>query len=284
MKLLRYGLPGSEKPGFLDDDGNIRDLSAHISDIAGETLSPKRLKEIAALDVIDLPVVEGSPRLGACVAGIGKFLCIGLNYSGHIFESGMAVPEEPILFTKATSAVCGPDDTIILPRGSIKTDWEVELALVIGKSAKYISEADALEHVAGYCIVNDLSERELQLEGSGQWVKGKSCDTFGPIGPWLVTTDEITDPQDLHIWLEVNGHRYQDSNTKTMVFSAAQIVSYLSGFFTLHPGDVISTGTPSGVGLGLKPPVYLKAGDRMRLGIDGLGEQNQVVAAEKNHL
>jgi len=284
MKLLRYGLPGSEKPGLLDDDGNIRDLSAHISDIAGEALLPQRLKELAALDIATLPVVGGSPRLGACVAGIGKFLCIGLNYSGHIFESGMAMPDEPILFTKATSAVCGPDDTVILPRGSIKTDWEVELALVIGKPAKYVSEAEALEHVAGYCIVNDLSEREFQLEGTGQWVKGKSCDTFGPIGPWLVTTDEITDPQDLHIWLEVNGHRYQDSNTQTMVFSAAHIVSYLSSFFTLHPGDVISTGTPSGVGLGLKPPVYLKAGDRMRLGIDGLGEQNQVVAAEKDHL
>jgi 2-keto-4-pentenoate hydratase/2-oxohepta-3-ene-1,7-dioic acid hydratase in catechol pathway len=281
MKLLRYGPLGHEKPGLLGDDGNIHDLSEHITDIAGETLLPERLKEIAALDVMALPVVEGSPRLGACVGNIGKFLCIGLNYSGHIFESGMAMPEEPILFTKATSAVCGPDDTIIMPRGSIKTDWEVELALVIGKPAKYVSEAEALDHVAGYCIVNDLSERELQLEGTGQWVKGKSCDTFGPVGPWLVTTDEITDPQNLNIWLDVNDHRYQDSNTKTMIFSAAQIVSYLSNFFTLHPGDIISTGTPSGVGLGLKPPIYLKDGDRMRLGIDGLGEQNQIVVAEK---
>ena len=281
MKLLRYGPPGHEKPGLLDDDGNIRDLSEHIADIAGETLLPKRLKEIAALEVMALPVVEGSPRLGACVGNIGKFLCIGLNYSGHVFESGMAMPEEPILFTKATSAVCGPDDTIIMPRGSTKTDWEVELALVIGKAAKYVSEAEALDHVAGYCIVNDLSERELQLEGTGQWVKGKSCDTFGHVGPWQVTTVEITDPQDLNIWLDVNDHRYQDSNTKTMIFSAAQIVSYLSNFFTLHPGDIISTGTPSGVGLGLKPPTYLKDGDRMRLGIDGLGEQNQVVVAEK---
>jgi 2-keto-4-pentenoate hydratase/2-oxohepta-3-ene-1,7-dioic acid hydratase in catechol pathway len=281
MKLLRYGPLGHEKPGLLGNDGNIRDLSEHITDIAGETLLPERLKEIAALDVMALPVVEGSPRLGACVGNIGKFLCIGLNYSGHVFESGMAMPEEPILFTKATSAVCGPDDTIIMPRGSIKTDWEVELALVIGKPAKYVSEAEALDHVAGYCIVNDLSERELQLEGTGQWVKGKSCDTFGPVGPWLVTTDEITNPQNLNIWLDVNDHRYQDSNTKTMIFSAAQIVSYLSNFFTLHPGDIISTGTPSGVGLGLKPPIYLKDGDRMRLGIDGLGEQNQIVVAEK---
>ncbi len=280
MKLLRYGPPGREKPGLLDDDGNIRDISAHVADIAGETLLPERLVELAALEVMTLPVVEGSPRLGACVGNIGKFLCIGLNYYDHIAESSMPMPEEPILFTKATSAVCGPDDTIILPRGSTKTDWEVELGIVIGRSIKYVSEEEALDSVAGYCVVNDLSERELQLEGTGQWVKGKSCDTFGPIGPWLVTTDEITDPQNLNIWLDVNDHRYQDSNTKTMIFTAARIVSYLSNFFTLYPGDVISTGTPAGVGLGLKPPTYLKAGDRMRLGIDGLGEQNQIVAAE----
>ena len=281
MKLLRYGLLGCEKPGLLDDDGNIRDLSGHINDIAGEVLLPERLMELAALDVTALPVAKGSPRLGACVGNIGKFLCIGLNYSDHIAESSMALPKEPVLFTKATSAVCGPNDTVILPRGSTKTDWEVELGLVIGKSAKYVSEAEALDYVAGYCVVNDLSERELQLEGTGQWVKGKSCDTFGPIGPWLVTPDEVTDPQNLSLWLDVNDHRYQDSSTRNMVFTAAHIVSYLSTFFTLHPGDVISTGTPAGVGLGLKPPTYLKAGDRMRLGIDGLGEQNQIVAAEE---
>ncbi len=281
MKLLRYGPLGSEKPGLLDSNGTIRDLSACTADIGGQTLLPQSLMELAALDIAALPIVEGSPRLGACVGNIGKFLCIGLNYSDHIAESSMALPSEPVLFTKATSSVCGPNDTIMLPRGSTKTDWEVELGLVIGKPAKYISETEALDHVAGYCIVNDLSERELQLEGTGQWVKGKSCDTFGPIGPWLVTTDEIPDPQDLNIWLDVNDHRYQDSNTRNMVFTAARIVSYLSTFFTLHPGDVISTGTPAGVGLGLKPPVYLKAGDRMRLGVDGLGEQNQIVAAEK---
>lgn len=280
MKLLRYGPSGLEKPGLLDDDGNIRDLSGHIKDIAGEELLPEKLKELAALDITVLPVAEGSPRLGPCVANIGKFLCIGLNYSDHIAEANMALPEEPVLFMKATSAVCGPNDAVILPRGSTKTDWEVELGLVIGKSAKYVPEAEALDYVAGYCVVNDLSERELQLEGTGQWVKGKSCDTFGPIGPWLVTTDEITDPQNLHIWLEVNDHRYQDSSTKNMVFTAAHIVSYLSTFFTLYPGDIISTGTPAGVGLGLKPPTYLKAGDRLRLGIDGLGEQNQIVASE----
>ena len=281
MKLLRYGSPGCEKPGLLDDNGKIRDLSKHIADIAGDALRPERLTELAALDISTLPAVEGSPRLGACVGNIGKFLCIGLNYSDHIAESSMALPSEPVLFTKATSAVCGPNDTVLLPRGSKKTDWEVELGLVIGKPAKYVPEAEALDYIAGYCIVNDLSERKLQLEGTGQWVKGKSCDTFGPIGPWLVTPDEIPEPQNLSIWLEVNGHRYQDSNTRNMVFTAAHIVSYLSTFFTLHPGDVISTGTPAGVGLGLKPPVYLKAGDRMRLGIDGLGEQNQTVAAEE---
>ncbi len=282
MKLLRYGPPGREKPGILDNAGNIRDLSAHIGDLASEVLLTEGLAKIADIDLGSLPVVDGAPRLGACVSRIGKFMCIGLNYSDHAAESGLPVPDEPVLFAKATSAVCGPDDDIVMPRGSTKTDWEVELGIIIGKPAKYVSEEDALDHVAGYCVINDVSERELQLEGTGQWVKGKSCDTFGPIGPWLVTTDEITDPQNLGIWLEVNGYRYQNGNTSTMVFTAAHIVSYLSNFFTLYPGDVISTGTPPGVGLGLDPPTYLKAGDKIRLGIDGLGEQNQVVVAEEN--
>jgi len=280
MKLLRYGPPGEERPGLLDAEGNLRDLSGHIGDIGGDTLLPEGLAGIAALDPESLPAVTGSPRLGPCVTGVGKFLCIGLNYSDHAAESGLPVPDEPVLFAKATSAICGPDDDIVMPRGSTKTDWEVELGVVIGKPAKYVSEADALDHVAGFCVVNDVSEREFQIEGTGQWTKGKSCDTFGPIGPWLVTADEVGDPQDLGIWLEVNGHRYQDGNTSTMVFTAAFIISYLSRFFTLHAGDVISTGTPPGVGLGLNPPTYLKAGDRIRLGIDGLGEQNQLVVAE----
>lgn len=282
MKLLRYGSLGQEKPGLLDDDGNIRDLSKHVRDIAGAVLSPEGLAQIAALDVAKLPIVDASSRLGACIGGIGKFLCIGLNYSDHAAESGMSVPEEPVLFAKATSAVCGPNDNIVMPRNSTKCDWEVELGVVIGNQAKYVSEAEALEHVAGYCVINDLSERKLQLEGTGQWIKGKSCDTFGPIGPWLVTTDEVRDPQNLNLWLEVNGHRYQNGNSRTMVFSVAQIVSFLSNLFTLHPGDVIATGTPPGVGLGCNPPTYLKAGDKMRLGVDGLGEQNQMVVAEEN--
>jgi len=280
MKLLRYGPPGEERPGLLDAGGTLRDLSGHVDDIAGDALSPEGLAGIAALTPETLPAVAGSPRLGPCVTRVGKFLCIGLNYSDHAAESGLPVPDEPVLFAKATSAICGPDDDIVMPRGSTKTDWEVELGVVIGTLAKYVSEADALDHVAGFCVVNDVSEREMQIEGTGQWTKGKSCDTFGPIGPWLVTTDEIGDPQDLGIWLEVNGHRYQNGNTSTMVFTAAFIVSYLSRFFTLHPGDVISTGTPPGVGLGLNPPTYLKAGDKIRLGIDGLGEQNQMVVAE----
>jgi len=280
MKLLRYGPPGEERPGLLDAGGTLRDLSGHVGDIAGDALLPDGLAAIAALDPGTLPAVDGSPRLGPCVTGVGKFLCIGLNYSDHAAESGLPVPDEPVLFAKATSAICGPDDDIVMPRGSTKTDWEVELGVVIGKPAKYVSEADALGHVAGFCVVNDVSEREFQIEGTGQWTKGKSCDTFGPIGPWLVTTDEVGDPQDLGIWLEVNGHRYQDGNTSTMVFTAGFIVSYLSRFFTLHAGDVISTGTPPGVGLGLNPPTYLKAGDKIRLGIDGLGEQNQMVVAE----
>lgn len=275
MKLLRYGNAGSEKPGILDADGNIRDLSQHVGDINGDALSPEGLAKIAALDIASLPKVDGNPRLGACVGATGKFMCIGLNYSDHAAESGMDVPVEPVLFFKATSAMCGPNDDTVIPRGSEKSDWEVELGVVIGKTTKYVSEEDALDHVAGYCVINDLSERAFQLEGTGQWVKGKSCDTFGPTGPWLVTRDEVADPQNLGIWLEVNGERVQNSTTGNMVYTVAHLVSYLSRFFTLHPGDVISTGTPPGVGLGFKPPRYLKAGDTMKLGIDGLGEQAQ---------
>lgn len=280
MKLLRHGPPGTEKPGLLDDEGNIRDLAGQVDDIAGETISPQGLAGIAALDIASLPIVDASTRFGPCVSGIGKFLCIGLNYSDHAEEAGMPVPAEPVLFGKATSAVVGPNDDVMIPRGSTRTDWEVELGVVIGSRTKYVSEVEALDHVAGYCVINDLSEREFQLEGTGQWIKGKSCDTFGPTGPWLVTTDEITDPQNLGIWLEVNGKRFQDGNTSTMVFTCAFIVSYLSRFFTLYPGDVISTGTPPGVGLGMNPPLYLKRGDRMRLGIDGLGEQQQTCVQE----
>ena len=275
MKLLRYGKVGSEKPGILDADGNIRDLSQHVGDIAGAALTPEGLAKIAALDISSLPKVDGNPRLGPCVGKTGKFMCIGLNYSDHAAESGMDVPVEPVLFFKATSAMCGPNDDTVIPRNSVKTDWEVELGVVIGKTAKYVDEANALDHVAGFCVINDLSERAFQLEGTGQWVKGKSCDTFGPTGPWLVTRDEVADPQNLGIWLEVNGERVQNSTTGNMVYTVAHLVSYLSRFFTLHPGDVISTGTPPGVGLGFKPPRYLKAGDTMKLGIDGLGEQAQ---------
>ena len=275
MKLLRYGDAGSEKPGILDADGNLRDLSQHVGDVAGDAITPEGLAKIAALDVASLPLVNGNPRLGPCVGGTGKFMCIGLNYSDHAAESGMDVPVEPVLFFKATSAICGPNDDTVIPRNSVKTDWEVELGVVIGKTAKYVDEADALDYVAGFCVINDLSERAFQLEGTGQWVKGKSCDTFGPTGPWLVTKDEVADPQNLGIWLEVNGERVQNSTTANMVYTVAHLVSYLSKFFTLHPGDVISTGTPPGVGLGFKPPRYLKAGDTMKLGIDGLGEQFQ---------
>ena len=280
MKLLRYGPVGQEKPGLMDEDDNIRDLSAHVDDISGDVLLPEGLEKIAALNVSDLPVIEGSPRLGACVGNIGKFMCIGLNYTDHAAESGMPVPEEPILFAKFNSAISGPNDDVIMPRGSTKLDWEVEFGIVIGSKTKYISESQALEHIAGYCVINDVSERAYQLDGTGQWVKGKACDSFGPIGPWLVTKDEISDPQNLRLWLEVNGTRYQDGNTSTMIFSAAHIVSYLSNLFTLYPGDVIATGTPPGVGSGMKPPVFLQIGDKMRLGIDGLGEQNQVVVAD----
>ena len=279
MKLLRYGPVGQEKPGLLDAQGRIRDLSAHVADIAGDALLPERLARIAALDPQSLPVVPRNPRLGACVAGTGKFICIGLNYSDHAAETGAQVPTEPIIFMKATSAIVGPNDVVEIPRKSVKTDWEVELGVVIGKTAKYVSEQDALQHVAGYCVINDLSEREFQLERQGQWTKGKSADTFGPTGPWLVTRDEIPDPQHLPMWLEVNGVRRQNGSTATMVFGVARLVSYLSQFMSLRPGDIISTGTPPGVGLGLKPPVFLKPGDVLTLGIEGLGQQRQEVVA-----
>ncbi|WP_111431374.1 fumarylacetoacetate hydrolase family protein [Rhodobacteraceae bacterium DSL-40] len=274
MKLLRYGPKGQEKPGILDTDGTVRDLSGLVDDIAGEVLTPAGLDGLRATDLSSLPAVSGQ-RIGPCVGRVGKFLCIGLNYADHAAESGMALPEEPVLFSKAVSAICGPDDDVEIPRGSVKSDWEVELGVVIGKPAKYVSEADALAHVAGYCVVNDLSERDFQLHRSGQWVKGKSHDTFGPIGPWLVTADEIADPQRLSMWLEVNGTRYQDGSTATMHFGVAQLISHLSQFMSLHPGDIISTGTPPGVGMGQKPPAYLRAGDRMALGIEGLGTQHQ---------
>jgi 2-keto-4-pentenoate hydratase/2-oxohepta-3-ene-1,7-dioic acid hydratase in catechol pathway len=277
MKLLRYGPPGQEKPGVLDRDGAIRDLSGIVPDIAGDVLSSAGLERLRNVDPSTLTRVEGDPRIGPCVGQVGKFICIGLNYSDHAAESGMAVPPEPIIFMKATSAICGPNDGIEIPRASEKTDWEVELGIVIGKSAKYVDEAQALEHVAGYCVVNDVSERSFQIERSGQWTKGKSADTFGPIGPWLVTRDEIPDPQSLHMWLEVDGNRYQNGSTETMVYGAAFLVSYLSQFMSLQPGDVIATGTPPGVGMGMTPPVYLRAGNRVRLGIEGLGQQEQLV-------
>lgn len=275
MKLLRYGPPGAEKPGILDSEGQIRSLEGIVADLSGEFLSDRWMQHLATLDTARLPRVPGHPRIGACVGHVPKFLCIGLNYADHAAETGASVPAEPVVFSKCTSALCGPFDAVEIPPRSEKTDWEVELGVVIGKRAKRITHEEALSHVAGYCVVNDLSERAFQLEGTGQWVKGKSHDTFGPIGPWLVTRDEVPDPQNLHLWLEVDGKRYQDGNTRTMVFGVAHLVSYLSQFFTLLPGDVISTGTPPGVGLGQKPPVYLRAGQVMRLGIDGLGEQRQ---------
>ena len=279
MKLLRYGPKGHEKPGLLDAQGHVRDLSAVIDDVAGAALLPESLARLRALDINRLPVVDGTPqaglRLGACVGNVGKFICIGLNYSDHAAETGAEVPAEPVVFNKWTSAISGPDDDVEIPRDSVKTDWEVELGVVIGKGGRYISEADALSHVAGYCVINDVSEREYQLERGGTWDKGKGCDTFGPIGPWLVTADEVPNPQALHLWLEVDGHRYQNGSTSTMVFGVAHLVSYLSRFMSLQPGDVVSTGTPPGVGLGQKPPVYLRAGQTMRLGIEGLGEQRQ---------
>ncbi len=277
MKLLRYGPPGQERPGLLDSSGAIRDLSGVVPDLAGEALRPATIARLRQINTADLPMVDGRPRLGPCVGRVGKFICIGLNYSDHAKESNMSLPPEPIIFMKATSAIVGPNDNVEIPRGSEKTDWEVELGVVIGEPAKYVSEADALSHVAGYCIVNDLSERAFQLEMSGQWVKGKSADTFGPIGPWLVTPDEIGDWQQLDMWLDVDGHRYQHGSTRTMVFGVPYLISYLSRFMSLQPGDVISTGTPPGVGLGQKPPVYLRAGQQMRLGIAGLGEQHQHV-------
>jgi ureidoglycolate lyase len=276
MKLLRFGPNGQEKPGLLDQNGKIRDLSNVIDDIAGETLSDASLAKLRAIDPSTLPEVTGEPRIGPCVARVGKFVCIGLNYADHAAESNLPVPTEPVLFGKWTSAICGPNDDTEIPRGSKKTDWEVELGVVIGKHAKYVSEADAMDYVAGYCVINDVSEREWQIEHGTQWDKGKGFDTFGPIGPWLVTKDEIADPQHLDMWLEVDGHRYQNGNTKTMVFGVAELVAYLSKVMSLQPGDVISTGTPPGVGMGVKPaPIYLKAGQTVRLGIQGLGEQQQ---------
>ena len=281
MKLLRYGPAGQEQPGLLDKDGRVRNLAGIVDDIAGTALSPESLAKIAALDESTLPIVDGTPqdslRLGACVGSIGKFICIGLNYADHAAESGVAVPPEPVIFNKWTSAVVGPDDDVQIPRGSVKTDWEVELGVVIGTGGSYIDEADAMSHVAGFCVVNDVSEREYQLERSGTWDKGKGCDTFGPTGPWLVTPDEVGDFNKLAMWLEVDGKRYQDGSTSTMVYKVPFLVSYCSRFMSLQPGDVISTGTPPVVGMGQKPPVYLKGGEVMRLGIDKLGQQRQKV-------
>ncbi|MEJ5127981.1 ureidoglycolate lyase [Comamonas sp. MYb21] len=276
MKLLRYGPVGQEKPGLLDSSNTLRDLSGVLSDIEGQHLGDAALARLRAIDPATLPAVPGQPRIGPCVARVGKFICIGLNYADHAAESGAAIPTEPVIFNKWTSAICGPNDAVEIPRGSTKTDWEVELGVVIGKATKYITEAQALEHVAGYCVVNDVSEREWQIERGGTWDKGKGFDTFGPIGPWLVTRDEVPDPQNLSMWLDVDGKRFQNGNTKTMIFTVAQIVAYVSQCMSLQPGDIISTGTPPGVGLGIKPnPVYLKAGQTMRLGIEGLGEQQQ---------
>ncbi|MBT6634515.1 MAG: fumarylacetoacetate hydrolase family protein [Gammaproteobacteria bacterium] len=281
MKLLRYGQIGSEKPGLLDENGVIRDLSEHVNDISAETLLPENIEKLKIIDYKTLPEVSSEVRLGPCVGQIGNFICIGLNYSDHAKESGMEVPSEPVIFSKITSSICGPNDDVIIPRNAVKTDWEVELGVVIGKTAKYVDEASALEHIAGYCVINDLSEREFQLERSGQWIKGKSCDTFGPIGPWLVTPDEVGDPQNLDLWLDVDGKRYQDGSTRTMIFGVAYLIHYLSQYFTLQPGDVISTGTPPGVGLGQKPnPIYLHSGQKMHLGIEKLGVQNQITIDE----
>jgi len=280
MKLLRYGPKGQEKPGLLDANGIVRDLSDLLPDLTSDCLGRATLDKLASVDPMRQPAVEGPVRMAPIVADIGKLICVGLNYSDHAAESGMDVPSEPVLFTKATSAIIGCNDAVVLPRDSVKSDWEVELGVVIGTRARYVEVDRALDHVAGYCVVNDLSEREYQLERGGQWDKGKGCDTFGPVGPWLVTADEVPDPQNLDMWLEVNGKRYQSGNTRTMVFTVAQLVSYISRFMTLNPGDVISTGTPPGVGLGQKPgPVYLRPGDRMALGIQGLGQQNQTVHA-----
>ena len=281
MKLVRFGEPGSEKPGMIDSEGVLRDLSDHVVDFTPDTLSDASLDKIRDLDPASLPEVNGAPRFGPCITGIGKFMCIGLNFSDHAAETGADIPEHPILFMKATSAVVGPNDDVCLPRGSVTTDWEVELGVVIGKAAKYVSKENALDYVAGYCVVNDVSERTFQTKLTGQWTKGKSCDTFGPTGPWLVTRDEVGDPQNLDMWLNVNGQRMQTGNTDTQIFSVAEVIEHLSSLFTLHPGDVISTGTPPGVGMGIKPePVYLKEGDVMELGIEKLGSQRQHVKSD----
>jgi 2,4-didehydro-3-deoxy-L-rhamnonate hydrolase len=279
MKLLRYGPAGRERPGVLTPDGKIHDLSGIIPDLANEFLLPESIEKLRRTDASLCPVVQGQHRIGPCVGRVGKFICIGLNYSDHAREAGMAVPTEPVIFMKATSSICGPDDDIAIPRGSKKTDWEVELGVVIGQPGKYVEEDDALSHVAGYCVINDISERAFQMEGTGQWVKGKSADTFGPIGPWLVTPDEVPDPQNLDLWLEVDGHRHQHGSTRTMVFGVAHLISYVSRFMSLQSGDIISTGTPPGVGFAMKPPVFLHPGNRMQLGIEGLGQQNQKVVS-----
>ena len=280
MKLVRFGAAGDEKPGVIDKHGNLRDLSAYIDDITAQNLSDEKLSELSKINLNTLPIMDKSTRLGPCVSGVGKFICIGLNYADHAKEAGMEVPPEPVIFMKATSAICGPTDPILLPRGSVKTDWEVELAVVIGKKAKYVELEDAMSYVAGYAASNDISERTYQLEGSGHWTKGKSCDSFGPLGPYLVTKDEITDPQNLSMWLSVNGQKMQDGSTSTMVYGVAFLVHYISKFMSLMPGDIISTGTPPGVGLGMTPPIYLKPGDIVTLGVEGLGEHNQTVIPE----
>lgn len=286
MKLLRYGATGQEKPGLLDSKGQVRDLSSHIDDVAGQALTPEVINKLHSLDVSNLPVVEGNPqqdlRLGACVGQIGKFICIGLNYADHAAEAGMDIPPEPVIFNKWTSAVVGPDDDVQIPKHSQKTDWEVELGVVIGKAGSYIEEQDANDHIAGYCLVNDVSEREFQIERAGTWDKGKGCDTFGPTGPWLVTPDEIDDVDNLAMWCEVDGTRYQNGNSSTMVYKIPFLIAYCSRFMSLQPGDIISTGTPPGVGMGQKPPVYLKGGEVMKLGIEGLGTQTQNVLGPKS--
>ncbi|SEB84022.1 2,4-diketo-3-deoxy-L-fuconate hydrolase [Nitratireductor aquibiodomus] len=281
MKLLRYGEPGAEKPGLLDAGERIRDLSGVIGDIDGKAIAPASLRKLAALDPSSLPLVDGEPRLGPCVAGVGKFVCIGLNYADHAAESKLDLPKEPVVFLKANSAICGPNDTVLIPRDSEKTDWEVELGVIIGRGGKYIAEEDALSHVAGYCVINDVSERAFQIERGGTWDKGKGADTFGPVGPWLVTADEVADPQALKLWLDVDGKRYQNGTTANMVFGVAHLISYVSRFMSLAPGDIISTGTPAGVGMGQKPPVYLRAGQVMELGIEGLGTQRQKLADDR---
>ena len=279
MKLMRYGAKGAEKPALVDAAGTVRDLSGVLPDITAETLRPENLKRLAELDSSKLPAIADPGRIAPPWSGMGKFICIGLNYSDHAAETGSPIPKEPIIFMKTTSAIVGCNDAVVIPKGSVKTDWEVELGVVIGSKARYVEKADALSYVAGYCVVNDVSEREYQLERGGTWDKGKGCDTFGPVGPWMVTADEVSDPQALGMWLEVNGKRVQNGSTKTMIFGVAELVAYCSRFMTLYPGDLISTGTPPGVGLGMKPPKYLVAGDEMRLGIEGLGEQRQKVHA-----